>query len=292
MNEHAGYEQITPGQPVFSSDGDVLGTVEGFDGTRLQIPGWAIPAAAIDRADPRGVYLHLSRADFARAAATPATDQTAISAADRTSATNQADQLIIPLAEERLTVGTREVMIGEVVIRKRVIEEERMIPVTIRREEVEFVRLAPGESLPAGWGTADGAEITRLPLQGWEPLVEKTAMITREVVVGRGTHTEQHQVTDTVRREHAEVEERYQRARPQFERDFAAQPGSDTHDFAAAEPQYRAGFTAGNDPRYAGQDFSTAEPTLRQEYGATAQAGDDWAALRQRIRAGFEAARR
>jgi len=282
MSTTAGYEQIVPGLPVMSRDGMELGLVERFDGTQLQIPGWSVPVAAIDRVEENVIHLRLARDDFK-------TEQS-------TTAANQANQLVIPLAEERLTVGTREVIIGEVVVRKHVVEEERMIPVTIRREEVEFVRLAPGEALPAGWGADAEAEITRFPLHGSEPTFEKTAVVNREIVVERGTQTEQREVTGTVRREHVEVEERYQRARPQFERDFVAQRvdgGAEAVDFTEAEPQYRAGFYAGNDPRYAGADFDAVEPALRQEYSTEAQGGDDrWESLRRRIRAGFEAARR
>lgn len=240
-----------------SRDGVELGLVEQFDGTQLRIPGWSVPVAAIDRVENNVIHLRLGRADFG-------TNQGA--AAE--------NRLVISLAEERLTVGTREVVIGEVVIRKRVVEEERMVPVTIRREEVEFVRLAPGESLPAGWETDGRTTITRFPLHGSEPTFAKTPVVNREVVVERGVQTEQRDVTGTVRREHVEVEARYRRARPQFERDFSAQGVAgdpQAGGFAEAEPQYRAGFLAGNDPRYAGADFDTAEPALRREYGAQTQ---------------------
>jgi len=145
-----------------SRDGSELGLVERFDGTQLQIPGWSIPVAAIDRVEQNVIHLRLSRDDFGAARGTASGNQASGNQASE-------NQMVIPLAEERLTVGTREVMIGEVVIRKRVVEEERMVPVTIRREEVEFVRLAPGEPLPAGWGADAGAEITRFPLHGSEP---------------------------------------------------------------------------------------------------------------------------
>jgi uncharacterized protein (TIGR02271 family) len=283
MSTTAGYEQIVPGLPVMSRDGMELGLVERFDGTQLQIPGWSVPVAAIDRVENNVLYLRLARDDFKAEQSTATANQEA------------GNRMVIPLAEERLTVGTREVIIGEVVIRKRIVEEERLVPVTIRREEVEFVRLAPGEALPDGWD-ADAAEITRLPLHSSEPTFEKTAVVNREVIVERGVQTEQRDITGTVRREHAEVEERYLQARPQFERDFTAQfVAGDTKavGFAEAEPQYRAGFFAGHDPRYAGADFDTVEPALRQEYGAGAQQdGDGWEALRRRIRTGFEAARR
>jgi hypothetical protein len=153
MDERAGDERITPGQPVLSSDGAALGAVERFDGAMLHIAGWDIPAAAIARVDTGGVHLQLARADFVGGAAP-------LAAAPPPAG----DRLVIPLAEERLTVGTREVLLGEVVVRKRIVEEGRMVPVTIRREEVEFVRLAPGEPLPADWGADAGAGITRFPL--------------------------------------------------------------------------------------------------------------------------------
>ena len=289
----SGHETIRPGQAVVSSDGAALGTLERFDGAMLHIEGWDIPAAAVARVERGVVYLHLARADFVTR------DETSGQLAAReelpnTHVTSQQEQLVIPLAEERLTVGTREVVVGEVVIRKRIVEEERMVPVTIRREEVEFVRLAPGEPLPAGWGADAGMQITRFPLPGTEPTFEKTAVVNREVVVARGSQTEQRDITGTVRREHIAVEERYRQARPQFERDFSAQVAggrTTVRTFGEVEPQYRAGFSAGQDPRHAGQDFTAVEAGLQDDYDALGQGDNDREAIRRRVRAGFEAAR-
>jgi stress response protein YsnF len=280
MSTNTDPAQIVPGLLVLSRDGETLGEVEGFDGQRLRIAGWAIPVAAIAGVDARGVHLTLARADFV--------DETATGEAPGT------ERLVIPLAEERLTVGTREVMIGEIVIRKRVVEEERMVPVTIRREEVEFVRLAPGEPLPAGWGADAGTQITRFPLHGTEPTFEKTAVVNREVVVARGSQTERRDITGTVRREHIEVEERYRQARPQFERDFSAQVAggrTTVRTFGEVEPQYRMGFSAGQDPRHAGQDFTAVDAGLQDDYDALGHGDNDREAIRHRVRAGFEAAR-
>ncbi len=185
--------RITRGMPVLSRDGVTLGAVERFDGAQLQIPGWVIPVEGIARVAEGIVHLRFRRDEFR---------------AEEGAAADQTQQLVIPLAEERLTVGTREVMIGEIVIRKRVVEEERMVPVIFRREEVEFVRLAPGEPLPAGWGADAGAQITRFPLHGWEPTLDKTPVVNREVRVTRTARAEQEDVTATVRREHIEETER------------------------------------------------------------------------------------
>jgi len=179
--------QIVPGMPVLSRDGMTLGAVERFDGAQLQIPGWAIPVEGIARVAEGVVHLRFRRDEFR-------------DDVDTTAA--QAERLVIPLAEERLAVGTREVMIGEVVIRKRVIEEERMVPVIFRHEEVEFVRLAPGEPLPAGWGADAGTQITRFPLHGWEPTLDKAPVVNREVVVTRTARTDEQDIAATIRREH------------------------------------------------------------------------------------------
>ncbi len=48
--------------------------------------------------------------------------------------------MTFPLAEERPVVTYRENDLGEIIIIKRVIEEERLMPVRIRREVLEVVR--------------------------------------------------------------------------------------------------------------------------------------------------------
>ncbi len=211
----SGHETIRPGQAVVSSDGAALGTVERFDGAMLHIDGWDIPAAAVAHVEGGVVYLHLARADFA--ASVGDTTTRPLAARDEipnAGTATQAEELVIPLAEERLTVGTREVVIGEIAMRKRIVEEERMVPVIFRREEVEFVRLAPGEPLPAGWGADAGAQISRFPLHGWEPTLDQHPVVNREVVVGHTARAEQNRVTATVRREHVAVEEDDLRPRP------------------------------------------------------------------------------
>jgi len=100
------------------------------------------------------------------------------------------------------------------------------------------------------------------------------------------------------------IEDSYQRARPNFEADFATRAsavlGDDTQGrtFAHAEPTYRAGFMAGHDLHYEGRTFEDVEPDLRREYetsitdtGEHTSVGEDWARLREEIRAGFRAAR-
>ncbi len=298
MTEHTERAAITPGMVAFSLEGKEIGEVEMVDGDDLRVAGRAVQATDVVGTDRRGVHLRLPASDFTTDASgdrttSPASDQGTLTA----SAMDERDgRIVIPLAEERLTVDTREISLGEVIIRKRVIEEERMVPVMVRREVVEVLRLAPGEAIPDDWKNDPTTEVARLPLSGTEPAIAKEALVTREVTVEREARAEERQITGQVRREQVETDAGYTQARPDFERHFAAQgatSGANAATFGDVEPHYRAGYTAGRDPRYAKQDFATAEPQLRREYDASAQPGDDaWERLRERIRAGYEAARR
>jgi len=297
---------------AFSLEGQEVGTVEMVDGDDLRIAGHPVQATEVVGIDRRGVHLRLPSSDFAAGTTSRYAGATAGKASNQVDTTtdmvdnrqvlaasetdDREGRIVIPLAEERLTVGTRDISIGEVLIRKRVIEEEQMVPVLVRREEVEVLRLAPGEAVPDDWQNDPTTEVTRLPLSGTEPAITKEAFVTREVVVNREARAEEQQVSDTVRRTQVENDAGYLQARPDFERHFAGEGAArdgNASDFATAEPHYQAGYTAGRDPRYANHDFTTAEPHLRREYEAAAQPSDDgWERLRERIRTGFEAARR
>src|SRR4051794_25410562 len=100
------------------------------------------------------------------------------------------------------------------------------------------------------------------------------------------------------------IEDRYQRARPGFAADFAGRvPAAPDNavggrSFAQAEPNYRAGFMAGQDLQYDGRTFEEVEPDLRREYESSVTGTGEqitdctaWERLREEIRAGFHAAR-
>jgi hypothetical protein len=125
--------EITVGMPVFGTDGYPLGLVEAVDDDALTVGTLQIPRAAIGQVRAGAVHLR---------ATAPA--------APHNRAAEASESLVVPVAEERLAVGTREVALGEVEIRKRVVEETVMQPVTLRREIVEVVqRDAEGNEIGA-----------------------------------------------------------------------------------------------------------------------------------------------
>jgi len=160
---------IAPGTPVFDAADRPIGTVAAVEGHTLRVGERIYPAGAIARVDPAGIFLHpegaWEGADTGGGGAAPiasgvptggdtasgASSGTARGAAgsaddlanNRRIVGHEEGQVVIPLAEERPVVGHREVDLGEIIVLKRVIEEERLVPVTIRREVVERVYRAP-----------------------------------------------------------------------------------------------------------------------------------------------------
>jgi uncharacterized protein (TIGR02271 family) len=203
----------------------------------------------------------------------------------------------VPVVEEQLSVGKREVDLGEVEIRRRVVEEQQSVPVTLRREEVTVDQVGtPARPLQAGEEAFQEGTI-RVPVRGEEAVVAKDTVVTGEVVVEKDVTTDQRQVSDTVRRTEVDFDEHYTQARAGFEQDFTTRSASATNKgnrtFEHAEPNYRAGYTAGTDQRFSGQEFEAVEPHLRQQHETTTKGkgGDSWEHLREEVRHGFQTAR-
>ena len=142
---------ITVGMPVFGTDERPLGVVEAVDDDALTVGTLQIPRAAVGQVSAGAVHLRVATSALAARPGYPEAAGAAESAA-------AGDHLVIPVAEERLAVGTRAVELGEVELRKRVVEETVLQPVTVRREVVEVVqRDAEGREIGAQEITPPGA---------------------------------------------------------------------------------------------------------------------------------------
>lgn len=117
-------------------------------------------------------------------------------------------------SEERLAVTTHFEEVGRVRIAKRVVTEERVMTVRVRREElvVEELPLDPGHgSLVAGRPAQSGGERTAAPVVEMWLSEEEVEVITRVVPKERvrvfvDTVTELTEVSGTVAREVIEVD--------------------------------------------------------------------------------------
>jgi len=219
---------LNVGMPARAADGRPLGPVEAVEAGTLRVAGVAYPRA--DARIDQGVVVLAPPGGAA-----PGTDA----------------RQVIPLAEERLRVGTRPIQLGEVELRRRVITEEHQVPVVAWREELIVQRRAPGQPWPPGMEPGPDDEVTSIPLRGWEPVVAAEARVTREVMVERARVAEAGHVSATVRREQIAVDE--QRRTPPAPGEPPAAPlaryeGSDAAEWAALRQRIRAIAPAPEDP--------------------------------------------
>jgi uncharacterized protein (TIGR02271 family) len=136
-------------------------------------------------------------------------DVTSTRAAGRTGAESRlADrgEEVIPVAEERLRVGKRDVSHGRVRIRSYVVETPVEEQVTLREERVAVER-RPADRALSNADQAFQERTIEAEERGEEAVVSKEARITEEVVVRKEAEHRTETVSDTVRQTEIEVED-------------------------------------------------------------------------------------
>jgi uncharacterized protein (TIGR02271 family) len=112
----------------------------------------------------------------------------------------------LQLREEELHAEKKPVQAGEVRVRKDVIEEKKTIDVPVTREEV-VVERHPVSGRERSDGDIGEDEEIRIPVMEEQVRVEKTPVVKEEVSIKKRAVQETKQVSDTVRREEAHVDQ-------------------------------------------------------------------------------------
>ncbi len=189
--------KLRQGMQILGPDDQAYGTVERYDDDHVYTGGTRIPTSAFKALDDDRLYLGRPGLQY-------------VSNGDG----HTQEEIRLPLAEERLEVGTRQVELGEVEIRKQVDTEQVSVPVELTREEVHVERVDT-PARPIGVGDVDAAfkeETIRVPVRGEEAYATKEAVVTGEVVIDKERTTERQTVTDTVRKEEIELDQDGMRA--------------------------------------------------------------------------------
>ena len=110
------------------------------------------------------------------------------------------------LREERLNVTKQREQTGEVNLHKEVVSEQKTINVPVTHEEVVIeqhtVTGGQVDNTPIGEG-----EIIRVPVSEEKVNVTKNTVVTGEVAIGKREVQQTQQVTDTVKREEANIQQ-------------------------------------------------------------------------------------
>jgi uncharacterized protein (TIGR02271 family) len=201
----------------------------------------------------------------------------------------------IPVIQEELKIGKREVQRGGVRVYQRVVDTPVQENVNLREERVTVERHAVDQP-------ASAADLSALKEQSFEvretaeePVIEKVARVVEEVVVGKEVQQRQEQVSDTVRSTQVEIEQlspgtsQYGTLdddsyyRNHWNSNYASTGGS-YDDYA---PAYRYGSTMASNDQYRGRRWDEIEPTLRSDW-ETRNPGSPWEKTKAAIRHGWD----
>lgn len=175
----------------------------------------------------------------------------------------------IPVVQEELKVGKREVQRGGVRVYSRIVETPVNESVNLREEHVSVERRPVDQPLSAANIGAFKEQTIELRESAEEAVVEKTARVVEEVVVGKQVTERQEEIRDTVR--HTEV---------QVEQLGGASTGSDTAwrthwssnygNTGGAYEDYAPAYTYGNQManQYKGRQWNDVEGELRSDWDA------------------------
>lgn len=113
----------------------------------------------------------------------------------------------IERVEERLVPKVSEVRAGDVQIRRRVVEEQEQVEVTLRHDELALERRkADRPLLPDEQPVTERGDTTIVLVIEERLQVRKVPWVVEEIHLTRGVVSERQQVADTVRKEKVDID--------------------------------------------------------------------------------------
>lgn len=182
-----------------------------------------------------------------------------------------ADEVTMPVVEERMRVGKRPVVRGGVRVYTRTYEQPVEEQVPLREERVRVERRAVDRPLAEAEARAVGDEEIEMTETVEEPIVAKEARVVEEVSVGKDVEEHVETVRDTVRRSEVEVE----------------RVGGEAEGGRGAAERF--GAALGRDPQLGAADWATAAPEARRLWES--RNPGTWDRVEATVRRAWEGAR-
>jgi uncharacterized protein (TIGR02271 family) len=199
----------------------------------------------------------------------------------------------IPVVQEEVRVGKRQVERGGVRVFSRMVETPVNETVSLREEHVNVERRPVDRPVSPADVAALKDQTIELRETAEEAIVQKSARVVEEVVVGKEISQRKEQIQDTVRHTEVEVQPLQRSAldddtyyRNDWQTNYASLGG--TYDDYA--PAYRYGYDMRRDARYQGRNWDDVESDLRSDwdtrYGSSGSS--TWERMKAAVRSGWD----
>jgi uncharacterized protein (TIGR02271 family) len=207
----------------------------------------------------------------------------------------------IPVVQEELKVGKREVQRGGVRVFSRVVETPVDQTIGLREEHVNVERRPVDQPISSADATAFKEQSIELRETAEEAVVQKSARVVEEVLVGKEVSQRQEQIHDTVRHTEVQVENlggdttlgasrtsglgSDDAWRKDWDSNYANLGGS-YDDYA---PAYRYGNEMRSSSQYKDRDWSDVESDLRSSWESRNAGGPStWEKFKAAVRHGWD----
>lgn len=272
---------------------DAVAALEASDPVNVEQREADLRSEGWERFNPQGVPYNQTEIDTYRTSTVRPADTTAPAT---TPAVLNDTEAVLPVIEEELTVGKREVQRGRVRIHTRVIETPVEESVQLHEERVQVERRPVNRDLDATDTTAFKEQSFELRETAEEAVVAKRARVVEEVIVDKDVEEQVETVRDTVRRTDVQVEDMgvsglddYSRYSADFRSYYDSNYASSGRAYDEYDPAFRYGYTVAGDRRYNGKEWTSVEADLRSEWERE-QRGP-WDQFKDSVRYAWERAR-
>jgi len=222
----------------------------------------------------------------------------------RTRRVEDQKEVAIPVVEEDISIGKREVERGHVRIYSRVTEQPVEESVRLREEKVTVERRPADRPATEADFAAAGKDVIEMTETAEEPVVTKRARVVEEVVVQKEVTEHTETVRGTERHTDVDVQREPETAtqtrRVTAAKDFATYNddfrkhcvtafGNKSVAYAEYEPAYRYGYELGTNERYRGREWAALEAEARRDWEA--RHPSTWERFKDAIRYGWNKVR-
>ena len=214
------------------------------------------------------------------------------------------EEVTIPVVEEDISIGKREVERGHVRIYSRVTAQPVEESVRLREEKVTVERRPVDRPATEADFAAAGKDVIEMTEKAEEPVVTKRARVVEEVVV----HKDVTEHTETVRgtERHTDVDvqrepgtataprrgtapQDFTAYDPVFRQHYVSMVADRSTAYTDYEPAYRYGYELGTNERYRGRDWAALEADARRDWEA--RHPNTWERFKDAIRYGWDKVR-
>jgi uncharacterized protein (TIGR02271 family) len=189
----------------------------------------------------------------------------------------------IPVVQEELKVGKREVQRGGVRVHQRVRETPVQENVQLREEHVKVERHPVDQPASEADLAAFKEGSVEMREMAEEPVVEKTARVVEDVVVAKEVTQETASVTDTVRSTEVEVQAFGAEDDADYRRHWQTAYSSLGGRYEDYDSAYRYGTQMAGTDRYRNARWEDVEPDVRRDWEAR-NPGSAWDKFKDAIR--------